>query len=508
MHRTSFLKNLQILDATERNAFRQFVRSPYFNDGPNAPRLARICEVLCDVLDLTDAEAVEQALHREQVWAAVFPDVPFQNGRFNNLVSEAGTLLRAFATQRFWDESGREDVFRQRQAWARLLKNRGDAARFEEQVQKAADALETDAIGFEFFKKSFDLEWEKYDFANRQNEKKSDSNLVNTLRSLDIFYLANKLHLAAQLRLHQRVLQVAVPPEVETSISGTLELLKILQENQLPQSAFLSILEKILRFLDNLEIVTEAAFDELLELMHAHSPHFEPELQRDLYAYARTICAARYNAESQSGRWLERLFGLFEHIWQHDLLAHEGKIPMSWFQNFVRTGLKLGRTEAVAAFVFAPNIQILGDTPTSDYLRYNRAEYFFAIKDFTAAIDNLEPHYGELAYNLTARRLRLKIRYETNALLDTDFDAFRMFISGRYSRELSAAKKELNLNFLKILKSLHLYQQRLRTPNAPPNERRVEKIATNIRQVKLLAEREWLLEKAIELEGVLPQMRL
>jgi hypothetical protein len=124
--------------------------------------------------------------------------------------------------------------------------------------------------------------------------------------------------------------------------------------------------------------------------------------------------------------------------------------------------------------------------------RINRALYLFALQEFEQALEVLPEKVDEVVYHLMARRLEIKIYYETQSeLLQYKLDAFKMYVSRASKKFLSDNLRKRNADFVNLL-----YQIMQSPPGDPA---RFERLLQRVETKKWAADRDWLLEKVREL---------
>ena len=97
-------------------------------------------------------------------------------------------------------------------------------------------------------------------------------------------------------------------------------------------------------------------------------------------------------------------------------------------------------------------------------------------------------NFREMFYKLAARRLELKLYFETaSPLLDARLDAFKIFVHEQKSI-LPPDKIAPNNHFADLLRQIV-------APKTLGNITRIRKIQENLTVKKAVAEREWLAEK-------------
>jgi hypothetical protein len=231
-------------------------------------------------------------------------------------------------------------------------------------------------------------------------------------------------------------------------------------------------------------------FQELVDLLKIHEESLYPETLAQFYAYLRNLCTLLINAGKSD-------FDVFLHNLQKDNLArgyfyNDGKISPNAYLGIVQLALRAGNINWAYDFIETHKDMLPGENETRDFYRMNLAMCLFAEKKHAESLEMIPFGSSYSFYHLMARLLELKIYYETQSdVLSSKIDAFKMFISRVGRKQLSADFSELLTNFGNFVSQL--------SQSIPGDKKRSEQLEKRIREKKLVGERSWLLEKAIEL---------
>lgn len=462
--------------------FKAFTASPYFNRGSFVEETS----ALLAFLEKAQPDFSESSLDRQAAYKAVFPKKLFVEGKLDKVMSELHLLAKEFVAVHRYMQS--ENEFQRALDQMFFYRTHHLENRFENLKQRLvkhqSDALYQDQT---FFQRAFLLDYEIHNHHNLHNQKRGDLHIPDTLESLDVHYFFLRTELLNTYLLQQKVIQLDIPPEV----------LHTIRESRLPERytrayPVLHISHEILRLLEK-DSATPQEFEEIHGLLSQHETKIEPNLLRFYLTYIRNLCVLLGNRGQAN--LAPVLFQL-----QKDHLArgylyydyYDNKISPSAFLSMCSTAFKLKEYEWAKTFIADHEGRIMGDNDTHDYCRLLQANYWFVLGDYDRALDVLPPAFQDLDYHLYARRLEMKIYYESGSgLLPYKMDAFKMYLSRASQKVLAPAKKEMNGNFVNLLLQLHAVVK--------GDTARAQRIIERIKSKQVLAERDWLMEKAQEL---------
>lgn len=470
---------LQHFTPAELSEFRAFVASSYFNRGAFVEETS----MLLAFIEKAQPDFSESRLDRRAAYGAVFPKAPFVEGKLDKVMSELHLLAKEFVAVHHYVQP--ENEFQRSLDQMAFYRTRNLENRFENLRQRLLKQQEDSPYQDQtFFHHAFLLDYEIHKHQNLHNQKRGDLHIPTTLESLDAYYFFLKIELLSHYLLQQKVTQLDIPAGI----------LQAIQESNLPgryTDAYpvLRISHKIFHLIEK-ESAAVHEFEEAHELLSQYEAEIEPALLRFYLTYIRNLCVWLYNSGQPD--LLPVHFKL-----QKDHLArgylyydyYDNKISPSAFLSLCSTAFKLKEYDWVKGFIAEHRGRILGDNDTHDYCQLLQANYWFALGQYDRALDILPPVFQDLDYLLYARRLELKIYYESNSdLLPYKMDAFKMYLSRASQKVLAPAMKEMSGNFVNLL--LQLYAV------AKGDTARAQRIIERIQAKQVLAERDWLLEKA------------
>lgn len=465
---------LSTLSEEEADSLDLFLRSPYFNKSPNSDRIRELFRVLI--------KPENSELQKEHLFSLIFPDAIWVQGKIEKLMTELTSMIREFLLVERHTKAGND--FSRSLDWAVELRKRGLMNRYPKELQKAERLLQEGAVeSVEFYFNRFRLAYEKYDAESRSNKLKGDLHILPAIAGLDAYYLACRLEMLNLLLLQQKMTKLEAPPFALLSYAG------FVSDEEKERNILLQISLKIYEQLIA-EKPSADAFYEIFRLIQNHEHRIDKMVLQNFYAYLRNLCTLLIQMEDNS--LLPVLHDIQKDNLEKGYILLDGKISPSAYLSVNRIALQVGKKDWALNFVEIYKHRLIDLEAQDDYYRYNKAEYLFFSGRMAEALEILPPHFSDAQYLTNCRRLELKLYYELRSdLLSYKVDAYKMFLSRASKNILSATRREFEGSFVNLL---------IQIINCPPNdEPKAARIIRRIREKKTVADRDWLLEKAMGL---------
>lgn len=455
-----------------------FLQSPFFNRGKFRDAIPVLYRILLENAVNTDTHKPD----KHAIYARLYPNAPWVEGKLDKVLVDLKKLLQLFLQIQGYLKEGND--FQRQLDLIKILRARGLSARSEGLLSKLNhDHGQNRQRNSTFAMQSFLLEEEQYFQATLNNQIKGDLNIPRVLFNLEIFFHSKRLDLLNHFLMQQKLTGIESPEPVIRALEQGLA-----PEQYLAVSPSLLIANKIFDLL-NLKLITPDHYNEILSLLRQHEPSIEPETLREFYTYLRNFCSILVLNDPDS-EFTETLHLLHRDNLEREYLFgdEERRLPRGTFLNIVIIALKVKQLEWLEQFLDAYKRRIIGDNDTLDLYRLGMATYLFALNKFDEALDHIPAFSPYVDYHLMARRLELKIYFETESdLLTYKLNAFKMYISRASKKFLSDAMRRWYLNFANFLNQI-IYSQ-------PGNKKRVARLRQRIKQEKWMPDRDWLLEK-------------
>lgn len=477
MEQTYLIKLIKTLDTGEQQELALFAASPFFNRGTQSEDVRKLLQTI--LYAAPDFEKIEKMF----VYQEVFPGKEFIEGKLEKTMAELSKLIRSFLlTQKYFDAS---NEFQQMLDWASLLRTRDLDSRYQQTIDKLVKTQQTNIVESEaHYYRQFLLETEIHDWQSSYNRFKGDLNLPRLIHNLDIYYFVHRLEFLNRFLLQQKVTHLEIPEEIAHALNETN-----LPERYLRESVVLLISDKINQLLKQNPPTLEA-FLALTDLLRTHENGIGTALLRQFFAYLRSLCTILINAGAEE--LIPALHQLHRDNLERGYFYFENKIHPPAYVAVVTAALRVRNFDWALHFIESHKNRIIGDNETHDFYRLNLANYYFEIGAYEKSQELIPASSPDLDYHFRARRLELKIYYESDSeLLPYKIDAFKMFVSRASNKLLSPRFKELQGNFVNLLHQL--------SQSIAGDKDRSQKLVQRILTKAAVAERDWLLEKARQL---------
>jgi len=470
---TYLLDVIKALNPAERQEMALFLTSTHFNGGGNTNELIKLYKIILDAAP----EFSDDLLSKERVYFKIFSERSMVSGKLEKLMTDLNKHLRNYALiERYLSENNEVD---QQINWATWLRERGLAERARQLMTKLKTQEQREkAESLERHKLNFLFAEEQHLWELNHNQAKGDLNIPNLVYRLDLFYHIYRTELANRYLLQQKA---TLLPEGDFSETKA--------DDYQSESILLEISRKIFKVLQKGLPTAEEAYD-LMQLLRSNDGSLSSQTLDHFYAYLRNFCTLLINNGNIA--FIPVLHQINKDNLEDGYFFAFGKLPPHAYLNLVQVAIRAKEYDWAKKFSEAYKALIVGNDDDHFFYRINMAQCYFAEGNFDRALDSLPDAPSNSHNHHRMRRLELRIYYELNSdLLLFKLDAFRKFIERTAPKTLPANIREMDLNFLNIL---------LQLAQSPPKDKaRSERLIKRIEEKKLLAERDWLLEKAREL---------
>ncbi len=481
MYTSKLLELIRGLEKTELVQLRRFMDSPYFGKTKPSKEVYFLFQHVCRFFPTLD----DVELSKQNTFAALFPGQTFNTGKLNRVMSDLLKIVREFVIYEFSDL--KEDPTQRLLLMARFFRQRHMEKPFRRTIKKLKGIQANEIKTKDHYLKQFLIEQEISNFDSFYNHRREDLNLPATLKSLDIFYLTNKMEYTCWLLAQNKY---NIPLNVNDSlllfdrIIASFKEECVLEEIPLLQVYYLGI-----RMIQA-EEEEETTFVNLKEILKQYADVIPLDRLKELQTLCRNYCIQQYNNGKE--HYLEEAFTLYRDHLEQGYLFYEGGLLPSTIRNIVAIGLRLKKFDWVCHFLENSKDRIVATSQAKEIYHFNLANYFFALEKYDEALDCLSDRYEDAYYLIASKRMELKIYYELQSdILESRIDAFKIYIYRISQQVLPKVQKEGNNNFIDLLKQI-------RSPKTLDSLKRIEKLKNKVLHKKSIAEKEWLLEKLEE----------
>jgi hypothetical protein len=325
---------------------------------------------------------------------------------------------------------------------------------------------------------------EEYSLVNHYRMSNQNDKRFEMLQNLDVYYIVQKLPILLQSE-----------PPIKDAIEPQLEYLEKLNTSQNPVfNRIINLYRMAFALIWHKEGEDENILEQYLEVLEDDAFLLPIEQQKNLYTNARNFCTIKY--KNGQLHYLDILFKLIKKnlktglLYRNDGIVKNG-ILHSAVQNTVAIALKLKQAEWALNFLEEHKTKIIAPTLPEQqrFYHFNMACYHFQLKQYEEALFLLQTDFDDKRYLLAARALEIKLYYEKDNKKEKEVDflgsriaAFETYLSRNEIPDLDKAGYR---NFIKLVKRM--------------NKRKPIR-KQDLQEKYSIAEREWILEKAKEVD--------
>jgi len=471
---------LTTFNPKELKQFKKFINSEFFNTDKKVSELYDL--LLKYALKQKTPDKKDQVV----IYNKLYPDnkckekclVEPYKGFLVAKISLLTQMAKKFlAVQELLDDSLYFDII----LYEKLLEKQQNSL-FESAMKKTAKTLEKRVEkGINHYFHEYQTERLKLQYTHLQRTSINKYNLKQLNKSLDLFYLLNKLDFyETALSLDKDDLQL-----YENIL---IEFLKLPQytENPLVHANLIAI--------DLSKKFDSKKYFELIQLLDEHEDSFTKEDLSGFYNIGVNFCVKKINLGELE--FHNTHFDVWKKIESKNLLIeNNGFVPLRKLKTLVLAACNVKEFNWAKLIVEKYSNSIEADIRRS-VLNFNLAIIHFAEKDYNTAHTLLMDVGTTPAYEVHFRILQMKSFYETDG--DFEDSTEQLFKSQlrffQNKKEMSSNAQTANSNFTKTLISLYRVKHNLGVNTA-------QRIRARLDGFELVSDRNWLNEKLRELEN-------
>jgi hypothetical protein len=422
----------------------------------------------------------DHKLSKASLWSILEPGKSFNDTRFRKYCSDLQKLTEDFMAQEVYEK---HQVHKTSFLMEALGKKKLEKL-FNSALRSAYKKLEKQHFrDSSFFFQKYEIERSYSAMAKTYLNRTSISNLDDTIRNLDVFYISEKLRLSQEIMSIQD--NVAYQDLEFPFLRSITEQLDRYDYSEIPAISLYYLI-----FLISEDFENEDNYYRLKELLGKHALLFNQEEAYNLYNSAINYCINKINKGNQ--RFLSELFDLYNDSIEKEVIFVDGEISPWDFRNIVVLALRLGEFDWTKNFIDNYNFRI-PEEYRDNAVSFNLATLYFYQKSYDKVIELLQTvEYEDFSYNLNSKAMLLATYYETDEIepLYSLFESFRVYLNR--NKNLPESKKRRYKNLIRFTKKL--------TRVAPGDQNSLNKLKKEIDQTKDIVSIGWLREKLAELE--------
>lgn len=475
MNNSKLLEILRKLPSRRQHKFQEYVESPFFNK--HQPTI-RLLEFLMEYAPNFDLEKLD----KKALFKRIYPNKKISTTQFNYVVSKLLDLLSNFLGYEEYETQAFQKKYNALKAVHQLGVSK----------QAASHSRQHALLQEQYPFQTIDFYYEKYRYHTMLNQihldKKQrlyDEHLQWQNNQLDYFYLAKKLKIACDMLSRNIVVQANYEAHYINDLLAWLEA----DSFDLSAHPLIHVYYQILKTLQN---STDAAYQELKELIETYSKLFLPEELLLLYDYAENFCIRKIN--NGITRYYKAFLSIYKQKLEKQLLLEDGYLPESDYKNIVTAGVRIKDYEWTEAFIHQ-NKKKLRPEVQENAFNYNLAVFYYATQQYSAALELLMTIlFTDISYGVGAKTIQLQIYYELQEMepLINLIDTFRLYVMRHKTQ--SDYRKKANLNMLRIVKKVAKLKEKSTFMTQKQFEKEQTKLQVLYRELSPLSNSDWIKE--------------
>jgi hypothetical protein len=471
MKNTKLYEVLESFGKERLDAFEQFLASPYFNSADINLLLLKAIRQYCIEKDTKD--------NKQKIYAALYKKEAYDDNKLRRNISKLFKLVEHFIAV---DEFQKKDTSLDLAVMAFYSEHKL-ADRFLDTFKELNNTFDEKNTT-----KDKDYFYNKYILQRSYVAFQSTNNSTNEYLKyldgrLDDFYLLAKFE-NVYLMLNEHLIYNT--PYDDSSLEP---LLAYFENNQ-----FLNrnhVVNLYYRAVKTYYLATRDAFNEFKQLFYDTWKDLSVSQRKNFIIYIKNILVKILgNQDSQ------QLYREYHEINKIELESgdayREGYLAPMFFRNAIQCALQLDDMEWVQQFLEGHKEKIAPEAPDrTDYVHLCYAMLYLKLKQFEAAWEHiLEMQQQSIMTDLEERKMRIKLYMETKeySLLESEFQRFRTFLS-RKTTLISESNIQMFRDYNNVVEKLY------KLVSEGYDEKKVARLLAEVQAIRLLTERDWILEK-------------
>ncbi len=478
MSQSRVVNYIKDLSPKQRDRFRQFVFSPYFNQHEKTKELLTI--VLKQVNKKNG-----KGLDRHSLFKLVFPGVAYDEQKLFNVMSYLKRLYQKFiAYQQLENDDLQEQLFTLEGAFenaqSSLFNNRAKV------LEKRLEKGQSEDVDFYYTRYRLNrLKVRGFQEGEDISRHQQDI-LQGMLDDFDKYYIAEKLRICCDLK------NLTMGHNLNFNFSFLEELLEYVTDNweEFQNNPIVKLYYTI--FMTQTK-GDDIYFNHLKEIIQNEFDLLNYQGQKDLYEAAYNYCIIRINQGNNDYR--TDLFDLYKRGLETKMLFTNGSLSEWQYKNITTLGCVLNEFDWTEKFINEYQIYLPEDKRENAF-SYNKANFHYWKQDYgnvQSVLINVQ--FTDFKYHLNATTLLLRTYYktgDTEALLSL-IETFRIFIIR--NKEMPPQQKRGYTNFLRFKKRLVNLKHNKHTFSVKNYKEKIDNLRKAIAKTDYVYNIDWLLKE-------------
>ncbi len=480
MHNSKFIQLLKSCSKKELQSFYKFTQSPYFTTNVKIGKLFGYIRKYAPAFE-------SRMLDRHKMFAFLFPGEAYQEIKLQKYMSDLVGLL-----EQFWvyEELHTQEALSMNITLAKVYHQRDYRHYWEKEVEgiqkKIAQAKLKDAS---LYYDQFQFNLAIHHAIEEEGQRDQEPNLQNVFDQLDYFYLINKL------KYYYKAINFQEFKSHEYDYRLIEPILTYIEANEIDVPA-IQIYYYGIRCYTDLDHADY--FVQLKTLLKAHVNDFDQKENQAMFSIAINYCILQINKGDRD--FIKEIFELYQFEITEGIIIEDGKIPAATYRNITTTASLLDELDWLEHFLeeYKEGVDEKDYALNVAQLYFRQARYSAIIQLFKAA------DYDDVLFMLSAKAILLKTAYELRTQFIDDYDYEEKLDAEltNFNTFLHRKKRALPKHYIFYLNLTRNLRELFRlTQEADLNQPKLIQLEEQVRALKEIAEKRWLLQKIRELVG-------
>ncbi|MEN0003255.1 MAG: hypothetical protein AAF798_03895 [Bacteroidota bacterium] len=457
MKKSTLVYVFQSLNKKEIRELRKFVRSPFFNHRK-------------DVIDLFRYLVTAKAYDKASAFEYMYPGAPYEDSKLRHAMS---FLLQNIKQYLLWQSLEEESSTKHLRLCAQWRK-RGLEKLVYQELTNTSDHLEQQTLqNANTHLQHYRLHLARHEWEYNQ-VRSGKAYLQQLLDEFTNYYLSEVLRFGCTIQSYQQISSEVFDLSIVDAVLHFIE--------QQPNRTVPAVATYHSAYLALKQPEQLSYFEDFKQQIAANSQAFTLSEQKELYLLGINYCIRKLN--QGEAQFIREALNFYKEALQKDLLLENGILSKFNYNNVLMLALAEKEWEWAKSFLDGYHLY-LPQKERSNIYTYNLAIYHFRKEDYVKAMEFLRTvSFDDIQYELNARRMLLRIYYETDEFdaLESLLDSFQQFLRRH---------KELGYHRANYANLLMIVRQMVRS-NLHDTAVRAE-LQQQVEQTNSLAEKEWLL---------------
>lgn len=462
MNNSTLIKILNTFSRKEIKRLQEWLHSPIHNKNTEVLNLY-------EMLISDEVQLKTQLLDKKLIWALIFPNKPYQDGKMRKLIHLLLKATEAFLSYQYQEES----PLQQQLNLLKVLRQKQLSKLYYQVHKTTIKELDKNKIAnYESIRLRYELLEEQ--FIMEEAEKRTKALSIQEISdSLDLQYFSDLLRKACLF--HSR--------KVVHKVAYQIPMLPFVLE-QIKQQNYTKIPAIGIYYYYYLSITSneEQYFEQMLELLYQYDDRFPTTEIRELYLLAINYSIRQLNTGAE--KQVDQTFELYKKGIERGFLLQKNQLSPWTYSNTASLGIRLKKFEWVEQFLHQYFLKI--NTPNPQIV-FSEAfiKLLYAKKEYKKAVELLiSTNFKDTLQHLTTQILLAKIYYETEEIdrLDTLLTNLKIYLR----------RKNLTSYHHQNYKNILFCMTKLVTVNLF-DKKAVLNLQQTIEKLNPLGEKKWLL---------------